>query len=674
MPSFQKPQRRQSGIYALLLLLLGLWSAAIYASPPRTSLLVLLKDSPQLAATLAELKQHYRTPSQLEARRRSLLAARLAAYAETRPQVQAELATLLAAPVRTAITLEPLPPLNALLLHVPLPLASATSEALTAATQSPHSTFAYVASHGGEDDAPAPVMLNNCADCEIAPAPLTATSGPVLAIIDSGADATHPLLASALAPFYFQPGTPGAPQNRDLLRSHGSAMLGIYAEAAMGQPLRAGGVAVLARASPFPVAATLVARAGPETRAGRNQLVRDLAWLLAPQGPRPWPDLLNYSQGNGALCSNEASTCAHTPWAGVTRLLDRAIEEDALVVVKSAGNRGYAAATTMTVPGDTYNGIVVGNMHAFDWDTCKPSADRLRHKIYRTSSPAPSLSGRRLLDLVAPGIRVSTTGVDPAYCLSRCVADRELSCAFCPRLGTATEVDTDFRKLNSGSSPAAAIVGAVAARLLSQGYREPMQIKAILINSADAWSSGGQPPPLTQGNGAGCAEDPYAAAHGLYPFGAHYDRSYGWGYLNPEQALSQAPYAMTGELSAQTSQCFGAELEAWEKITLTWQRRVGTCQQCNGHAWYRLSPLTLALFEDRAGYPLLDRDPGQQAENNVQQVSNGRGKRARPPARVIARVSLPAASIDGAAREPYAVASARPLTLLAACPMPQPRN
>ncbi len=659
----------------LLLLLLGPWSTATCATPNTTSLLVLLKDSRELAVTLADLKQRYRAPGDLETRRRSLLASHLAAFAQTRRRVQHEITKLLPPRARRASTFEALPPLNAWLLHVPSPFVASAFAALTAATHVPHASLAYVARHGVDEEAPITNKWDgNCANCQPAPAPITANSTPVLAILDSGADATHPLLSAALGPFHFQNRTPGATFKSDLLRSHGSAMLGIYAQQARGDTLLANGVPVNQRAPPFPIAATLVGHAGPETRTGRTQLVRNLAWLLAPSAARPWPDLLNYSQGNGALCTNEAPTCARTPWAGVTRALDRAIEEYALVVVKSAGNRGYAEHTTMTVPGDTYNGIVVGNMHAFDWETCKPSADRLRHKVYRTSSPAPPPSGPRLLDLVAPGIRVATAGVDPAYCLSRCAEDRELTCAFCARLGTATETDTDFRKLNSGSSPAAAIVGAVAARLLNQGYREPMRIKAILINSADAWSSGGRPPPATRGDGAGCAQDPYAAAHGAYPYGAHYDRSYGWGYLNPEQAQQQAPYARTGELPAQTSQCFRTELAPWEKITLAWQRRVGSCQQCNGHDWYRLSPLSLALFEDRTGYPLLDRDVGRHAEDNVQQVSNGRGKHAQPSARVIVRVSLPAAAIDGAGSEPYALASARALTLLAACPMPQHRN
>jgi len=558
-----------------------------------------------------------------------------------------------------AAILEALPALNAWLVHVPAPAADAALEALRAATRG-DGPLAFVEAHGVAS-LPPPQPF------EAAQAGKAHAGGLTLAIIDLGADSTHPLLRETLGRLRYQPGAPGADGSARLLRSHGTAMAGIYAQLAGGRALSVGEVVLpwTRLDGGLAIAQTLIARAGPETRAGRNEFLRALDWLMTTAAGRVRPDLVNYSQGNGRLCA-AAAACDDDAWSGVARIVDRLVDEGVLFV-KSAGNRGHAAFNSMTAPGDTWNGITVGNMHAFDWSSCAPSAARERHKIYATSSVGPA-GGPRLLDLVAPGVRVTTTGVDPAWCRTQCREDSATPCAFCSRLGHPEQARNGHWKTNSGTSPAAAIVGAVALRLHQNGLRDPRLVKAVLINSARAWDSGGAPHPATRANGRGCGTDTNAARHRPWDFGAHYDRSYGWGYVDPQRARAEARHATLGTVAAGEAVCYRTHLEPWQKLTLTWHRHARRCAGCDGYP--ALAPLDLELLTDGAAARLLDRDTERTAQDNVVQVSNGRGPGSRPRARVvIARVSSAAAQ----GGETYALASPRALERLPHCPSSQDR-
>lgn len=558
-----------------------------------------------------------------------------------------------------AAILEALPALNAWLVHVPAPVAGPALGALVTATHV-NGPLAYAEALA---EASLPLPPPPAAGMHDGGAP---ASGQTLAVIDLGADGTHPLLRRSLGQLHYQPGAPGADGSGRLLRSHGTAMAGIYAQLASGSPLSVGDVVLpwTRLDGGIAVGHTLIAHAGPETRAGRNEFLRALEWLLTPAVGRPSPDLISYSQGNGRLCETAAG-CDDGTWSGVTRIVDRLVDEG-LLFVKSAGNRGHASFNSMTVPGDTYNGITVGNMHAFDWTSCGPSAVRERHKIYATSSVGPA-DGPRLLDLVAPGVRVTTTGVDPAWCRTQCRDGSATPCAFCVRLGRPDGTRGGHWKTNSGTSPAAALVGGVALRLRQDGLRDPRLVKAVLINSAQAWDSGGAPHPATRGNGRGCATDVNATRHRPWPFGAHHDRSYGWGYVDPRRALAEARHARLGTIAAGQAVCYRTRLEPWDKLTLTWHRHAAVCTDCD--RWPALAPLDLELHTDDAASRLIDRDAHRTAQDNVVQVSNGRGPDARPSARsVVARVN--SAATQGA--ETYALAGPRRMEKLPRCP-PSPR-
>jgi hypothetical protein len=564
-------RRVRALVTGMVLALTGMVAAAQEAA------FLLLMEDPSALATAALAASD--RASRLSARRalctaREREATALHALAHTR------LGTPLPADVRGQLRVEVLPSLAAVLAFVPQAQATAAARAWhdTAVAKAPGvaallrlgdppSTDPAVSSpqaprfpRAGNDSGPRAAP----ASCQGKP------SGPgaVLAIFDNGAAADHPWLKRGLGRLHFQPGTPGGTDTPGLRHSHGTAMLGIYAQAALGLPLTTDDAEIApVITTPFAIADTLIALAGPETGAGQVALARNLDWMLSAPRGRPFPDVLNYSQGNGPLCvPGEGIACADDGWAGITRLLDRAISDYAILVVKSAGNAGYdATRTTMTVPGDSFNALVVGNMHAFDWTRCQPGGPRTRHRAHRHSSVGPRPPAE-LIDVVAPGVRIDTAGVDPAWCLAVC--ENPAACDFCARLGRRAPEGDLIRKRNSGTSPAAAMAGVAALRVMQTGVDAPLAVKAVLINSADAWLSNGEPVPLTRA--AACAAENPPVPHGPAPTGVHVDRLYGRGYLHPTRAVAEAKQVDTGTLAPGERRCLTAAGPGPWKFTLSW--------------------------------------------------------------------------------------------------------
>ncbi len=616
---------------AVVLLLLAALCCAVVPTTvaadddaPRALLYVQMKDSPGV------------TPGDL--------AERVCRFADSRTRVQRQLRARLPNDIARAIRFEALPALDGWLVSLPYRRAEAAQRMLRAVP-----TVAFVARQDSVRTMPTAID-----DPPPRFAPPAAGRTLTLGIIDLGADLAHPLLARTLGRVHAQPGTPGVNGDGRLVRSHGTAMIGIYSQLLSGVPLHAGGIELpwLRLPQAVRLSDTLIAHAGPETRAGRSDLLRALNWMMTPVDGRPRPDVINYSQGNGRLCVDHAR-CRDARWTAVTRVLDRLVDETGVTVIKSAGNQGYGPDDTMTVPGDTWNGITVGNMHAYDWTRCAPGAARAAHKIYRTSSVGPASRAVRRLDLVAPGVRITTSGVDPAYCRQGCARRTDLRCRFCARLGRLDAARGGYWKTNSGTSPAAAIAGAMALSLIDSGLRDPRAVKAVLVNSADTWSSNGAPHPRVRGDGRGGGGDDDAQRHGPYSFGSHYDRSYGYGYLNPARAAGSAAHTRIDTVAADSARCYGARLEAWDKLTLAWHRHADDA---------RPADLRLALLDAR-NLAIIDADEARPLDT-LRQVSNGRGAHALAQTReVVVR-------IEAAARERYALASVRALTPLAHCPMP----
>ena len=522
--------------------------------------------------------------SLLAANRETLQAARVALcearWHEARRETSARKNLLQAGlppALRPHLRVEALPSVAALLAFVPVDSAATAARAWQRPSEDPLLEALTLVSRLG-DPAPGASEIpgaaarasgdsgasDNAAPCR----GKASRAGRVLAIFDNGAAADHPWLEAGLGRLHFQPGTPGSPDTPGLRRSHGTAMLGIYAQAALGRPLTTDGAPLLPDLrQPIAISDTLIALAGPESPQGQVALARNLDWMLTAAGDRPFPDLLNYSQGNGPMCvPEETAGCADAGWAGISRLVDRASADYGVLIVKSAGNAGYAAAKTrVTVPGDSFNALVVGNMHAFDWNTCTPGGPRAQHRLHRQSSVG-ARTGPTLIDLVAPGVRIDTAGVDASWCEAVC--EHAEACAFCRRLGHRRQGSEVLHKRNSGTSPAAALAGVAALRLMQSGLVSPLAMKAVLMNSAEAWDSHDTPVPDIPL--ADCGKVNSASPHGPAHTLVVADRQYGRGYLDAARALATAAHVVVDSLAADERRCFALTGEGPWKVTLTW--------------------------------------------------------------------------------------------------------
>lgn len=146
-------------------------------------------------------------------------------------------------------------------------------------------------------------------------------------------------------------------------------------------------------------------------------------------------------------------------------------------ITKSAGNQGNYGTKTITVPADAYNIIVVGAMVNDNDPPNEPN--RSNDYIWYKSARGPTYSGRKKPDLVAPGVRITTT-------------DRGAP-------------GNKFVTVDGTSVAAPHVAGAIAL-LKDYGPWSNINVKAILINTADDWGSTG------------------------------WDDRHGWGYINLDEA------------------------------------------------------------------------------------------------------------------------------------------
>ncbi len=453
----------------------------------------------------------------------------------------------------------------------------------------------------------------------------------VLGLIDSGVAVEHPGLLNKTIVVRQEPGSEYSKYVDGVRSAHATGAACIYSGVGSGSFSRERGIA-------YGVSTILTGLAGEGTGEKEDLLLTmtTLDWMLTRAPMRP--SLINYSFGNGligcAVCSD---------WSGLAKVVDYVVNHEKIMWVKSAGNQGFIEPahqmpfpSTMTAPADNYNAITVANMNPTIVQEGIPyqTSNRNQHAIRYTSSRGPTIYGRKKPDISAPGNDTRTCAPEPqAYQLHY----------------TASMDFHDGYRLMGGTSSAAPHVGGALLLLQDAGIQNPMAEKALLINSADAWTDSGKPGP----------DDPnhiYTGGH--FPvMGSEWNPSYGWGYLNMQKAFEQRDNIIENSLTpSRPIQEYQVTLPVGGKVTLVHERRVGYLLD---NTEWRLSHLALTLYDANTQQWIASDNS---LMDTVHQVANCDRKKneslcsSRIKARqVIIRISLLNSVLDGSTSEPFAL-------------------
>ncbi|MDF1683563.1 MAG: S8 family serine peptidase [Legionellaceae bacterium] len=410
-------------------------------------------------------------------------------------------------------------------------------------------------------------------------------------LLDSGIAREHMGLRGKTIHIRQEPGSFYDHYIHGVRTAHGTGIACIYA--GIGSPLfeQEKGIASQAETIEMALAGDFASESSDEL--GMFLTFNSLDWLLH-RAPKK-PDIINYSFGHGA------STCPDCPdWSGISKIVDYVINKQHILWVKSAGNQGwgepsYQAPYTskLTIPADNYNGLTVANMNYALGLLVQNTPSRFFHQIMNSSSRGPTKIGRKKPDIAAPGNKTRTCAPDP-------------SVYNYIHYSSLMDYQHGYR-LMGGTSSATPHVGASVLLLKSAGIIDPKAIKALLINSADAWDDGAVPV---------ADPDKQEITHHQVD-GSMWNPTYGWGYLNMDKAFHERNNLLSLSLSStKPTLSFEVYLPVGGKVTLVHERRVG--HEKDGREW-SLTPLELKLH-DKNTHQLIDIDKSK--IDSVHQVAN----------------------------------------------------
>jgi serine protease AprX len=411
----------------------------------------------------------------------------------------------------------------------------------------------------------------------------------IIGIIDSGIDSTHQAFVTKNIIINKGKNSGFFNYPHGIRTPHGTGVACIYAGYPLEEDDHIRGVSYQA-----PIILSTIAGEGEKTKENFWLTYSGLNWMFSLKPLRP--KVINYSFGNGAV------SCATCPdWSGMSKVVDYIVNTYQLLWVTSAGNQGYVKqsktspfASTLTIPADNYNAITVANMNMYHSVKDDQSPDRReKHMISDSSSRGPTLLGRKKPDITAPGNDTYTCAPDP----------RKFKFSYPEQM----KYEQGYR-LMGGTSAAAPHVGGAVLLIQEAGISNPMAIKGLLINSADTWTDSNKPGP----------NDPahqYNGGH--HPIqGSEWNPTYGWGYLNMENAFNQRTHIILNKLTLKRPVIeYRITLDPLDKVTLVHERRVGFSDE--GKLW-NLSHLKLELLDSKTGEQLA---VDQSSINNVHQVS-----------------------------------------------------
>jgi len=453
--------------------------------------------------------------------------------------------------------------------------------------------------------------------------------GQILGILDGGIAVEHPGLAGKEIIVRKEAGSHYDHYLNGVRSAHGTGVSCIYAGIGSSPFDEDKGAA-------FGVSKIVSGFAGDKDSEGNEKngldlTISSLDWMLTRAPYKP--NIINYSFGNGPV------GCENCPeWSGLAQIIDYVVNHYKILWAKSAGNNGWIAPsqkfpfnTQLTIPGDNYNALTVANMnHVVKAQAGEAeTAERLLHQIRFTSSRGPTRYGRKKPDISAPGH------------YSRTCAPDENTYPF--KYSKSMDYQEGYR-LMGGTSSAAPHVGSAVLIFRSAGITEPVAVKALLINSADAWDDLGQP---------------VSNEIKHHPVeGSLWNPTYGWGYLNMKKAFKQRKNIILSKLSSKNpEQHYTLSLPLGGKVTVVHERRVG--YTAKGIPW-RLTPLSLEI-RDLKSNKLIMKDDSKM--DTVHQVANCKRLKNERHCRqdvfapkVMVIVKLTDTFIDGADAEPFALA------------------
>ena len=394
-------------------------------------------------------------------------------------------------------------------------------------------------------------------------------------IVDNGVQEDHPAFGN-VNNFYSEP---GSSVNGD----HGTHCTGI----AVSDDTTYEGCA-------RDVDAVIWANSGP----GQSGTMESMDWLAssASQGP----EVINHSLGYG--------TADDTDYSNNDAFYDAFIGHYNIMVTKSTGNGGWDDSDpTITHPAPAYNLMAVANMN--DGGTTARGND-VRAS---SSSVGPTENGRKKPDIAAPGTSIMSTNSDWA-------------------------TENDFISKTGTSMAAPHIAGAIVL-MEDAGNHTPMAQKAVLINTADAWSCNN-----TQTTG----DDGEVV-------GSHWDKSYGWGYVDMSEAYTNRSDYFVDSIVANNYNSTDDDYKLYkgymfdnEKATLVWQKRADYIEGDPPTTQYDLSDIDIRVYNEANGSSI---DSDVDWDDNVHQVQ------VYTDSDVVIKVYAYDSSFDGANSETYALAT-----------------
>ncbi len=350
----------------------------------------------------------------------------------------------------------------------------------------------------------------------------------------------------------------------------------------------------------------------------------NMNWMVTAAGDTP--EVINHSLGYG--------TANVSDYNDNDSFYDALIDNYNLMVTKSAGNGGWGDSSTnctntsttqsfpcITHPAPAFNLMAVANIN--DLGTTSRTSD-VRSA---SSSTGPTVNGRKKPDITAPGSSIMS-----AFSEWNGATGAVINC------GAGVTGNPDFVNC-SGTSMAAPHVAA-AIVLMEDGGNLPMSQKAVLINTADAWTS----------------NDTSSTADDGSVLGSLWDKSYGWGYMDMWEAHFNKDDYFNGSVIGKNDnntpddyKLYKGTMFANEKATLTWHKRASTyVAGAPSTGRYTLTDINLRLYDEIDG---VQEDFDVDADDNVHQVA------AVDFSTKVVKVYAWSTSIGGLTAEPFALAT-----------------